>query len=521
MSGRAKKKDPREQTAQSAAAANGPGIAESAGPKAELPIAKVAPSIATTPLMKQYLSIKAQHTDAILFFRMGDFYEMFFEDAEVAARELDITLTARDKNAGERVPLAGFPHHQLQPYVTKLLARGYKIAICDQTEDPKESRAKGKAIVERAVSRVLTPGLVVDEESLEAKAPSFLASVSRRGARVGLAFLDISTGELSVTEVDGDEEAWAEIERLRPRELLLPAAPGDLRARGPKIDPSVETGDPLSTRAVRAVPPIPVTPRPSSEFESGRAGEVVKGQLGVVTLDGQGLAGMDAAIGAAGAALAYARENARATLAHVRRVKPYTRAEALLVDEATRRNLEIFEASGGGRKGSLLDVMDATVTPMGGRTLRAWLASPLLDARAIGARLDAVESLVAEPLAREEIRTELAGVYDLPRIVGRVAAGVAGPRDLKALRESLGRIPALKSLVSGVAQSKKTRGEGAPLAPGRLAPLSTALDPCEDVAKDLRDALADDPPLRLSDGGVIREGFDAELDEIHAIARDA
>ncbi len=481
---------------------NGPRVHAPGGTPPNPPVVT-----ATTPLMRQYLSIKGRHTDAILFFRMGDFYEMFFEDAETAARELDLTLTARDKNAGERVPLCGFPHQAAQGYIHRLLEKGDKVAICDQTEDPKESRRSGKAIVERAVTRVMTPGLVVEEEALDSRAPSFLASVARRGSRLGLAFLDISTGHLEATEVDGDTDASAEIDRLRPRELLVAAAPNDARA----------SDDPLASAAARANPPLPVTPRPAREFEAGRAAELLKEQLGVVTLDGQGLSGMDLAVAAAGAALAYARENAHASLVHVRRVKTYRRGDDLLVDEATRRNLELFEATTGGRRGSLLDVLDGTVTPMGGRLVRAWLSSPLRSVLQIRARLDAVEAFLRHPLEREGLRRELAAVHDLPRIVGRVATSVAGPRELQSLRQSLERVPALRAAAVRCAADgivEASRG-------GRLEELASGLDPCEDLVEELWRTLSDEPPVRVSDGGAIRDGFDPELDEINALARDA
>src|SRR5438034_6811844 len=379
------------------------------------------PSGRSSALMAQYLRIKAQHQAAILLFRLGDFYEMFFEDAETASRVLDLTLTARNRGDPDEVPLCGFPAHAAQPYVARLLAAGHPVAICEQSE------ARGRGLLEREVVRVVTPGTILEEESLDPAAPSLLAALAADGDRYGLAAVDFATGAFRATEVAGWAAAREELERLGPRELLLaPGRPEDITA-------ACRTGRPWATALL---------PEPAALAE----------------------ALPPLAQRAAGGALAYVDAVYRRRPAHLRPPEPYALAGFLGLDAATRRNLELLQTLAGERRGSLLWVLDETQTAMGARRLREWLLYPLCDLSALGARLDALEELLDRIDARAALRSALDGIGDLERLAGRLGARSAGPRDLAHLGNALARV---QEVVAGLAEAR------APL----LQRLARALDP--------------------------------------------
>ena len=445
--------------------------------------------------MRQYLEAKRQHRDAIVFFRMGDFYEMFYEDAVTAARALDLTLTSRSKDTGGgAIPMCGVPHHAADGYIARLVRKGFRVAICEQVEDPR----KAKGLVRRQVVRVVSPGTLTDAAYLDAREPAFLVALApadgagRGGDRYGLALLDLSTGEFTTAEYegrDGRDAVRDELALLRPRELLAPdgfdAAPfvdaaGDAR-------PRVTTADAWT-------------------FEVEAARRALIGQLQTHSLEGFGLEERPAAVRAAGALVQYLRDTQKAELAHVRAVRFRTGGDALVIDPTTLRHLEVVEGAGGGRAGSLLDTIDRTVTPMGGRLLRAWLTRPLVSLERIQDRLDAVEDFAFRTTERGKLRDALKSVHDLERLVARAALGTAGPRDLVGLKQSLATVPRIRAVL-------------APLE----APLGRSLVEELDELADVRDAidatLADEPPLVVRDGGAIRDGVEPELDELRTISR--
>ncbi|MCA9537575.1 MAG: DNA mismatch repair protein MutS [Myxococcales bacterium] len=444
-----------------------------------------------TPMMQQYVAAKARYPDALLFFRMGDFYEMFYEDAELGGRHLDLTVTSRDKESSVPAPMSGFPHHQLAPYLARALEAGLKVAVCDQLEDA--SLAKG--LVRRGITRVVTPGVVMDDESLDARANNFLVAVVPVGAVDGeaagfaVAALDVSTGEFRATEVMGQSALRCELGRVEPRELLLP--------------PEGEGVPALLGERLRRV----AVSRPGADFfsvERARAG--LRGLIGPTgekaadELESYGFAAPLAVLRAAGAAVAYVVDTQQRLPDHTRLLTPYRVHDTLVLDETAKTNLELFRTLMEGRKrGSLLGVMDRAATAMGGRRLRQWMAFPLMDPARIGARLDAVEWLVGQAEARGRVRAALKEMYDLERLNGRIAAGTAGPRDLWTLRLTLEQVPAvLDPLI-----------EAAP-----LRELLGRIDPLDEVVELVAAALVDDPPGQLKDGGVIRPGFQPELDEL-------
>jgi len=471
--------------------------------------------------MRQYLDAKEQHRDALLFFRMGDFYEMFFEDARIAARALDLTLTSRSKEVnGTGIPMCGVPYHAADGYIARLVKQGFRVAICDQVEDPR----KAKGIVRREVTRVVSPGTLTDAAYLEAREPAFLMAVApvrvaggsgrSRGKdtsstadkpmlAVGVAVLDVSTGEFQATEypgLDGLQALADELAVLRPREVLVPDedlggpsasnAPSPSAARWPAI----------------AAAGIPMTALEESVFDAETARRTLLDQLGVKTLVGFGLDDHPAATAAAGALVHYLRSTQKVDLAHVRTVKYRHRADALLIDPTTMRHLEILEGSASGRSGSLLEVLDHGSTPPGSRLIRSWLTRPLVSLDAIRDRLDAVEELAFRTQERGKLREGLKSVQDLERLVARAALGTAGPRDLVALRMSLAAIPRLRTVL-GPLEAPLTRS------------LVASLDDLADVRDRIEGALIDEPPALARDGGFVRAGYDAEVDELRIISR--
>jgi len=444
---------------------------------------------AATPMMRQYLEIKSRYPDAILFFRLGDFYEMFMDDAVTAAKVLDITLTSRNKGSADEIPLCGVPHHSCQPYIAKLVEHGHKVAICEQVEDPRQA----KGIVQRDVVRVVTPGLVIDPETLQPKENNFLMALACGNGRHGVALVDITTGEFRVTETPGSEDVRTEIASAQPKEVLIP----DSEAGALLVD---TLGYSLAGRSVNRLP--------EHVFELDRARGEITSFFGVANLDPFGCSALPAAIAAAGAALHYLRETQMGATEQIRSLTTYSSSEHLALDEATRRNLELnANLQDGKRKGSLLGVLDRTVTAMGGRLLRRWLNYPLVDVAAIQDRHAAVEELLADSFLRADLREALDGVYDLERLVTRAIMGTANARDLVTLRLSLERLPAIIDRMAALQ---------APL----LAAMHDRLDPVDDVAALVDAALVDDPPVALRDGGLIRDGFHAELDELRTISRE-
>jgi DNA mismatch repair protein MutS len=456
----------------------------------------------STPLMRQYTAIKKQHPHALLFFRLGDFYELFFDDAVTAARELQITLTSRNKEKDQAVPMCGVPYHAAENYLAKLLRKGFKVAICEQMEDPKQV----KTLVRREVTRVLTPGTALDH-SISSEENNFLAALARVNDTVGIAVLDVSTGDFRATEFTGPEaerRILDELQQLRPREVLFPSNL-PLFDRGPARQAKL-LGAPDQ-------PEFGFTETPLDDwaFAPDYAVPLVENQFGVLSLEGFGLAGRTAAASAAGAILHYVRSTQKGTLDHVDRIGFYDRQQCLVLDAVTVRNLELveplFTVAGGAQDVTLFRAIDATLTPMGKRLLRAWMLRPSIDRSQIDARLDAVEAGTQQLIPREELRRSLEHILDLERLLSRVTLESANPRDVLALAASLGRLPEVKTAL--------TR-----FAPQRLVELAAAIDPLHDVQERIERTIVADPPLSLADGGVIGIGMDPELDELRDLSRN-
>jgi DNA mismatch repair protein MutS len=451
----------------------------------------------STPLMRQYTAIKKEHPNALLFFRLGDFYELFFEDAVVAARELQITLTSRNKEKGVPIPMCGVPYHAAEGYIAKLIRKGFKVAICDQMEDPRLA----KKLVRREVTRVVTPGTAADG-ALGSEENNFLAAVARSGSGkamvAGFAALDLSTGEFRATEFSGqdaDRRIAEELEQLRPREVLF----------GSSLPLFELTNRAAESRATRWAE----TPLDDWVFSPDYAIPLVENHFGVLSLEGFGLAGRPLAASAAGAILHYARSTQRGTLDHVDRIGFYERQNCLVLDAVTVRNLELVEPlfTGGGDV-TLFRALDETRTPMGKRLLRAWMLRPSLEAPEITARLDAVEEQVRDTVAREELRRAMDGILDVERLLSRVTLETANPRDLLALASSFARLPGFREALG--------RFKAA-----RSGSLLEALDDLADLRARIEDTLVEEPPLSLVDGGVIRAAVDAELDDLRALSRNS
>jgi DNA mismatch repair protein MutS len=444
--------------------------------------------------MKQFYTMKERYPGTILFFQMGDFYETFGEDAEVVARELDITLTSRgrDRN-GERMPLAGVPIHAGESYIARLVGKGYRVAVCDQIEDPK----KAKGVVKRDVVRVITPGTVIDSGMLGTAAPCYLMAIAPEKDRrsFGIAFLDISTGEFFVSECsakNGSSELFSEISRHNPSEIIVPPTlPDEILTR------LEATG-------------VVLTPYGQEAFDEERARPFLEDHFNVASLEGFGCGGMGAAAAAAGACLRYARETQKSDLAHINGLSTRLSSRRMVLDAITLRNLEVLEnIRNRGRGQTLLSTLDETGTPMGSRILRSFLSAPLIDGDAIEERLDTVEYFLERTLLRDEIRTLLHRLPDIERIAGRISYGNAGPRDLVTLKRALERIPGMKIAFAGEG------GEPARMIATALAGLDT-MDATVDL---IGRAIVDEPPALAKSGGVIREGYDTRLDEFRRMAR--
>jgi DNA mismatch repair protein MutS len=458
----------------------------------------------STPLMRQYAAVKKEHPTALLFFRLGDFYELFFDDAIVASKELQITLTSRNKEKGIAVPMCGVPHHAAEGYIGKLIRKGFKVAICEQMEDARLA----KKLVRREVTRVVTPGTAADS-LLGSEENNFLAALAQVGERVGFAALDLSTGEFRATEFSGEaamRRVQEELEQLRPKELLYgSAAPLFDRQSSPEKTSRGQSPQPRASGAT-----CTETPLDDWIFAPDHAIPLLENHFGVLSLEGFGLAGRPAAAAAAGAILYYVRSTQRGSLDHVDRIGWYERQNCLVLDAVTVRNLELIEPLFAGTDAgvTLFRSIDAAVTPMGKRLLRAWLLRPSLDLGEINARLDAVEAGVKDTIAREELRRALDGVLDLERLLSRVTLETANPRDVLALAASLAKIPAIKAGVSRLAAE-------------RLKTLHGSLDELADLHGRIEKTIVPEPPLSFADGGVIAPGIDRDLDELRELSRNS
>ncbi len=438
--------------------------------------------------MRQYLDAKRQHRDAIVLFRMGDFYEMFFEDAITASRVLELTLTSRAKDAnGTAIPMCGMPYHAVDGYLARLIRKGYRVAMCEQVENPKTA----KGLVKREVTRVLSPGTFTDAGYLDAREPAFLMAIARVGSdRYGLACLDVSTGDFSAAEWSGADAAQsvaAEIAVLRPKEVLV----------AEDVDPAALISPLSAPRLTRLEPWI---------LEPARARDVLLDQLRAASLSGYGMENAHAAAAAAGAIIHYLRTTQQVELAHVRDISLRMAADALLIDPVTLRHLNVVEGVDGGRAGSLLEEIDRTVTAMGGRMMRGWLVRPLVALARIQDRLDAVEDFAFHSTERAKLRDLLKGMHDMERLVARASLGTAGPRDLVSLGQSLMLIPKLRMILDQLQ---------APL----MRSLVSEIDDLIDVRDAIDGTLVAEPPAVARDGGLIRDGVDPEVDELRTISR--
>jgi DNA mismatch repair protein MutS len=441
--------------------------------------------------MRQYFEAKRQYRDAVVFFRMGDFYEMFYEDALTAARALELTLTSRSKDStGGAIPMCGIPYHAADGYIARLVKKGFRVAVCEQMEDPK----KTKGLVRREVVRVISPGTLTDAGYLDAREPAFLMGIAPAHPRAGygVALLDLSTGEFTTAEYAGSDARQAladELAVLRPREIVAPLGFEDIASLIAELR--------LATRVTTA-------DAWTFEFESAR--RTLIAQMQTHSLQGFGLDDHPAAICAAGALVQYLRDTQKVDLAHVREIAFRSGADTMVIDPTTLANLEVVEASDGGRSGSVLHEIDRTVTPMGGRLLRAWLLRPLLAIERIQDRLDAVEEFAFRSTERAKLRDTLKTVHDIERLVGRASLGTAGPRDLVSLRQSIAVVPRVRMLLDDLQ---------APLVRSVVA----ELDDLMDLREELDRTLLDEPPAMARDGGVVRDGVDPELDDLRSISR--
>jgi len=444
-------------------------------------------------MMKQYYAAKEQHPDALIMFRMGDFYEMFGEDAKVASREMDVVLTSRAPAKGQpRIPMCGVPHHAVDGYLARLIKKGYRVAICEQMEDP----AKAKGLVKREVIRVVTPGTVLDTALLDDKANNWLVAVVREGDRYGLAVVDGSTGDFIVTELEGadegngsDEVLLSQLERLSPSEIILPTDlfedTGFRSLLGQRVGAAVHRGSDLA-------------------FTEEAGARILENQFSVVSLEGFGIADKGLAVSAAGAAVDYLRETQRGALSHLEGLTYYGEDQYMVLDGTAQRNLELVRSlRDGTTRGTLLGVLDRTRTAMGGRLLRRRLLQPLMDVAGVQRRLDQVEALLGATIPRGDLRDALADLHDLERLATRVASGYATPRDLGALRGSLEVVPRVRKAAMSVGE-------------GPVSDLASGLEELPELRELLQQALVDNPPAQVAKGGIIRGGYSEQLDEIIA-----
>lgn len=443
-----------------------------------------------TPMIKQYLEIKEQYPDTILFFRLGDFYEMFFDDARLASRELEIALTGRDGGGSERVPMCGFPYHAADGYIAKLLAKRYRVAICDQLEDP--SSAKG--IVRREVTRVITPGTLMESHLLEEKQNNYLVSIARDGGDFSFAMTDISTGVFMVSAFTGEKgkgRLTAELARLLPAEAILPLSQAE------RISEDLPLAGSLTVSAYL-----------DEAYDRVKALRELENQFGRDCLEDIKRPGFELVIPAAGALLKYLRDTQKRDLSHIRQLSYYQSGRFMLLDASTRSNLELTRAlSDGSRRNTLLAVLDYTVTAMGGRLIRNWIEQPLLEEDEIMKRLNTVDELLQQVVTRNDIKNLLKGIYDLERLAGRISFGTINARDMLSLKKSFTYLPDLQGLLG---QCKAAL----------LQETAHSIDPMEDLRNLLDRAINDNPPLSLRDGGIIKNGFDIEVDRLKTVRQE-
>ncbi|MCK8825028.1 DNA mismatch repair protein MutS [Fuchsiella alkaliacetigena] len=444
-----------------------------------------------TPMMQQYFSIKEEYEEAILLFRLGDFYEMFTDDAKLAARELELTLTSRNKGKGKKTPMAGIPYHAADSYIAQLIDKGYKVAICEQVEDP--SQAKG--IVKREVVRVITPGTVIDSEMLEDKSNNYLAAIISNEEGFGFAAVDISTGEFTVTQLTDDEaeeKLIDELARIDPAECLITKEIEEKRV----FNYIQEHLNPILNQI-------------EERFNYRQAYELLTDHFGVNSLKGFGCDDLDLAIEAAGAALSFLIETQKQSLDHLNRLITYSTEDYMVLDANTRRNLELVETiRNGDFKGSLLWVLDQTVTAMGGRKLRKWIEQPLLNPQQIKQRLEAVAELKDNIFFKEELKEKLKEVYDIERLMGKITYGSANGRDLNALKSSLAKLPAVKEILKEFSTAK-------------LEKLNAELDTLEDVHALIAESIKEEAPVNVKEGELIKDGYDEDLDELRQAMQSA
>jgi DNA mismatch repair protein MutS len=441
-----------------------------------------------TPMLDQYLSIKADYPDAILFFRMGDFFEMFFDDAKTASRILEIALTSRNKKESRPIPMCGIPFRSVNNYVSKLIEKGYKVAICDQVEDA----AQAKGLVKREVVQVITPGMILDNQFLDAGHHNYILSMVYYQKTYGLAALDISTGTFRVTETTHLSFVLEEIQRIDPSEILIPDET-DAFAHYDKVYPIIS--DKL------------VTHPPQRNFSPGPAYEMLIDQFQTRSLEGFGCAHYEAAIGAAGAMLSYVKETQKRSIPHIVKLEPYELDQYLCIDDTSARNLELTKNSRtGAKKGSLLGILDQTQTAMGSRLLTKWIQYPLLDASLINHRLHAVETALSQPDVRKQIRLLLKNVYDLERLSGKIAFNQCSAQDMTTLKKSLFHLPQIWTLISELQT--------------HLFMNCPNLDTLLETARLIDRAIREDAPPTIREGGIIHQGYNKELDELIFISRD-
>lgn len=452
-------------------------------------------------MLRQYQEIKRQHPGTLLFFRLGDFYELFFDDAVIGAKELEITLTARNRERGAPVPMCGVPYHAASGYIAKLVRKGYRVAICEQTEDPK----KATKLVRREVVRVITPGTAIDSQLLEARENNYLASVFGVGQGMAAAFLDLSTGEFIVTQFGGDgawERILEQLDSFSPREIIFPRSLEPLFKSGARTEGN-SGGDAAGFTLSGGQPSLNPLDEWSFSFEQGR--DLLLAHFEVASLDGFGLGGHELSIAAAGAALHYVRETQKADASHVSGISYFEPNSYLILDPTTVRNLELVEALDGSRSRTLLGVLDETVTGMGSRLLKQWLLRPSMRLGELRSRLDAVEELKTALMLRDKLRSELKKVADLERLMARISMGRATPRDLVALKSSVDSVPEVKTLLGDASSSL-------------LEVLAESLDELPDLRDLIGASIVDDPPATTADGGYIRPGYNSDLDELRELS---
>ncbi len=447
-------------------------------------------SVEDTPMMQQYMSIKSEHPDSILFFRMGDFYEMFFDDAKRAASILEITLTSRNKNKDQPIPMCGIPHHSSALYIAKLIKKGQSIAICEQVEDPRQA----KGLVKREVVRVITPGTILEDHLLDPKNHHYLVSIYQDEQGTGLASLDISTGHFFVTQMEGEEALRLlqdELARMEPKEIICPES----------LLPSHGNGmSPLSSLCENW------RPRESWTFHLAQAKRSLLEHFKTQSLDGFGCSHLPLAICAAGGLIQYLNETQKTSLQHINQLNTIHLGDFMLLDEATVHSLELVRSTNGERKHSLLGILDQTQTPMGARSVREWILKPLVNREQVESRLDKVALFVEDPILRQDIREHLSGILDLERLLARISLVTCSPRELVSLKTSIGHFPKLR---------QKLKSASAPV-------LNSFLDPWDDLTEvhdTIHRTLVDDPPLASKGGHIIKEGQDPELDRLKTVSR--